>query len=191
MTQPRAKTSGIWTKSRRIFPWIQFQPGETTFAQGLACLVVTVVLTHVVMGWFLAVVTAPLTILAIIRGIGAARAPGRITGRQWAGAGLLLLGMPILGLMAFTAASLSTQLALAGKGHTIAAENFSIMSSGILSWSLVTSLVPAIILSSGLPFWTNWPQRRRRIWTVIFLTIPLITFALHQILAAIGAPLTA
>jgi hypothetical protein len=191
MNRYRSKLAGIWSKSWRIFPWMEFNPGETTLGWGLAFLAVNVALNYFVMGWLLAALMSPLTILLLVGGISKSRLPGRLTGRQWVAAGLWLLGIFTLSLSAYTSASLSYQLAMESKSQAYSAKNLTGFGFVTLAWCGVGSFFSVRFLSSALSFWTHWPPTRIRTWRRIFLAFPFITLLIHQFLAALGGPLTA
>ncbi|MSU62828.1 MAG: hypothetical protein EXS31_10595 [Pedosphaera sp.] len=177
--QPNA--SDIWSKSWRIF-----QPGEAMLASGFVFLVVTVALMLFVMVGLLAVITVPFALILLSLGIIRARDNAAPTGRQWAGLGLLLLGTAALCVVAFNAASLSYKLAIHVQRPLFPVPSFLEWVLHLGSW-----LIPALLMSAGLSFWTNWSPRRRRVWCVIILIVPLAAFLLHRYLASLGWPLTA
>jgi hypothetical protein len=191
MNQSRSKRLGIWNKTWRIFPWIEFYPGESTLAWGLSFLALTAAVGHFVMFWLLTALTAPVSILLLVRGFGAARGAGRMTRSRWAGVGLLFGGMVFLSLAAETAAAFSYGWALESMGHVHALNGLSLFGTGIWLWCAMSTLFSAMLLTPGLARWTDWPARRIQIWSRIFLAFPLITILLHQLLTALGGPLTA
>lgn len=171
---PAPKTTGL------------FHPGEAKVACGLVFLALTMALFHFVMGLFLAVVPALFAGLCVTDGLAKARNSSAPTGRQWAGIALALLAMGTLVVVAFTAASLSYKLALHAQRPTSPVPSFGEWALNIGSW-----LIPAILMCPGLSLWTNWSPRRRLIWCILILTVPLATLLLHQFLASWGGPLTA
>ena len=172
--EPTPKTRGL------------FHPGEVKLACGLVCLALTMALLHFVMGLFLAALPALFAVLCVAEGLTKPRNSSAPAGRQWAGITLLLLATGALVFVAFTAASLSYKLAFHAQRPTSPVPNLGEWVLNLGSW-----LIPALLMWPGLSLWTNWSRRRRQVWCVIILAIPLITFLLHTLLASWGGPLSA
>lgn len=166
--------------------WVRFKPGELLLAQGITAVMVTAVFTHFVMGWLLAVMTAPLALILLSNAVIRARDSSAPAGRQWAGIGLLLVGCVAILLVAFNACSLSYKLALHAQRPTSPVPNLRAWVLNLGSWP-----IPALLLGTGLSLWTNWSPRRRLGWCVIILAVPLAALLLHRFLAVLGGPLTA
>ena len=163
-----------------------FRPGEVKLACGLVLLAVTMALMHFVMGFVLAVVPALLAGLCVADDVTRARDSSAPAGRQWAGIALVLLAMGMLVVVAFTVASLSYKLALRAQRPMAPVPNLGEWVLNLGSW-----LIPASLMCPGLSLWTNWSLRRRLIWCVLILAVPLATLLLHTLLAFWGGPLTA
>ncbi len=172
--------------------WVLFKPGELPLTLSMAALMGTVVFTHFVMGWILALLTAPLALALLLLGIIRARDSSAPAGRQWAGIGLLLLGAVALFVVAYMAASLSGKLALHAQRPEFAARYFGPV-PGVREWTLNMGswLIPVLLIGPGLTLWTNWSPVRRLVWCVVILAIPPAVLWVHQNLAALGGPLTA
>ena len=163
-----------------------FHPGEVKLACGFVFLALTLALIHFVMGLFLAAVPALFAGLCVADGITKARNSFAPAGRQWAGIALVLLALAALVVVAFTAASLSYKLALRAQRPMAPVPNLGEWVLNLGSW-----LIPASLMCPGLSLWTNWSLRRRLIWCVLILAVPLATLLLHTLLAFWGGPLTA
>lgn len=168
--------AGDWSKSRRIF-----HPGEAMLAWGLVFLAVTAAARYAVMGNFLIVLPAPFAAVLLACGVIRSRNSSAPVGRQFAGFGLVLLGLGALGVAAFMGASLSAKLAFHVHRPTVPVPSLS-------EWMrfFVICPIPALLIGGGLSFWTNWSSRRRLRWCVIVLAFPLATLLLHRILVARG-----
>jgi hypothetical protein len=168
--------AGDGSKSRRIF-----HPGEAMLAWGLVFLAVTAAVRYAVMGHFLIVLPSPFAAVLLAFGVIRSRNRSATVGRQFAGFGLVLLGLGALGVAAFMGASLSGQLAFHAHRPTAPVPNL-----WDWAWFAGSCLIPALLMGPGICFWTNWSSRRRFRWCVILLAFPLATLLLHRILVARG-----
>ena len=168
--------AGDGSKSRRIF-----HPGEATLAWGLVFLAVTAAVRYAAMGNFLIVLPAPFAAVLLAFGVIRSRNSSAPVGRQFAGFGLLLVGLGALGVAAFLGASISAKLAFHVHRPTVPVPSLS-------EWMqfLVICPIPALLIGRGLSFWKNWSSRRRLRWCFIVLAFPLATLLLHRILVARG-----
>ena len=150
------------------------KPGEISFVLGLFLLVWAAGLFPSVMVWMLgAVFIAPPAALLLISGVFRSRGRGGQGSRR--ALGLLLL---CCGLMALAYAALAGS-ALA---YRIAQPQAGIPPSWTTPWLVVRWVLPTPFLWFGLHFWTDWPEPRRRGWTLAFLAVPLATGAVHRTL---------
>ena len=168
--------AGDGSKSRRIF-----HPGEALLAWGLIFLAVTAAVRYAVMGNFLVVLPALVAAVLLALGVLRARDSSTPVGRQFAGFGLLLLGLGTLGVAAFMGASLSAKLAFHVRRPTAP-----IPSLWEWAWLIGSGLIATLLMGPGMWFWTNWSSRRRLGWCVIFVALPLAALLLHRILLARG-----
>jgi len=155
--------------------------GEAVLAFGLVFLAVTVAARHAVMGNFLVMLPAPFAAALLAIGIIRTRDSSAPAGRQYAGFGLLLGGLGVLGVAAFLAASLSVKLALHVHRPIVPVPS-------LWEWTRFVGvcLIPALLIGPGLAFWTNWSSGRRIGWCVVILLFPSAMLILHRTLVAIG-----
>lgn len=168
--------AGDGSKSRRIF-----HPGEAMLAWGLVFLAETAAWRYAVMGNFISVPPATFAAVLLAFGVIRSRNSSAPVGRQFAGFGLVLLGLGALGVAAFMGASLSLKLAFDVQRSTAPVPS-------LWEWARFVGicLIPAMLMGPGMWFWTNWSSRRRLRWCVIVLAFPLGVLLLHRILVARG-----
>lgn len=136
-------------------------------AWGLALLMLSVSLSISVMMWIVALFTLPFAVLLL--GVAAIQTRNRAasTLRQFAGFGLLLLG-----LVALTAAAV---------GGTISATG---VEAGI--WVAGSWPIAPLLIGPGLRLWTGWLTGRRLKWCLVAWLFPFGTLLLQQTLVAMG-----
>jgi hypothetical protein len=123
-------------------------------------LIGSVVFIHFVMGWLLALPMAALAMILLLIGVISARDRSATAGRQCAGIGLLLVGMIVLFVSAFMAASVSLVLAISVQQPEFAASHRG-PSSGIGQFLGFWGgwLLAPLLMNVGLSLWTNWSAR--------------------------------
>ncbi|HAB19963.1 MAG TPA: hypothetical protein PLX89_03430 [Verrucomicrobiota bacterium] len=185
-----ASNNSIWVKSWRVLPWKKLQPGEGMLAWGLAFLAITLALTHFVMGFFLAVWPAPIALTLLALGVTRVVGGSSNSGRKAAGTALLLLGFFALAVVAYHACALSYKIALHALRPAYATQS---LGGSFSEWGrfLGSCLIPVLLIGPGLWLGTDWSRGRRVGWCVVVLLFPVMVLLVHQILAALGGPLTA
>jgi hypothetical protein len=167
-------------------------PGEMLLGCGLVAVIGSVVFIHFVMGWLLAAPMAVLAMILLLAGIVRARDRSAPADRQWTGIGLLLPGMIVLLVSAFMAASVSLEMAMRVQQPQFSAwHHGSIPRIGQFLGLWGGWLFAPLIINLGLSSWTNWSVRRRVCWCLIIPGVPPSVLVVHQVLSALGGPLTA
>ena len=168
------------------------KPGELLLGFGLMAVIGSVVFIHFVMGWLLAAPMATLAMILLLIGVISARDRSATAGRLGAGIGLLLPGMIVLFVSAFMAASFSLELAIGVQQPQFAARHRG-SNPGIGQFLGLWGgwLLAPLLMNCGLSLWTNWSTQRRVCWCLIIFAVPPSALILHQILTALGGPLTA
>jgi hypothetical protein len=168
------------------------RPGELRFGQGLVAVIGSVVFIHFAMGLVLAVPMAVAAMVLLLVGVIEARDSSAPAGRQCAGIVLLLLGMAVLLVVSFMAASVSLHLALSAQ-HPEHATRYTGSLPGAGEYLRLGGgwLIAPLLMGPGLAFWTNWRPRRRFGWCLFLFVVPLLALLAHQILAKLGGSLGA
>jgi hypothetical protein len=100
--------------------------------------------------------------------------------------------MIVLFVSAFMAVSVSLILAISVQQPQFATRHHgSIQGIGQFLGLWGGWLFAPFLIHFGLSWWTNWSTRRRVCWCLIILGVPPSALVLHQILTALGGPLTA
>ena len=160
--------------------------GEVFLAFGTAALVLTLAVTHLVMGFYLAIVPGALAFVFLSAGSFMAR--NRTSSGETLPVGLLLLfaGFSIIIITGFQASRLSYRAALAEMRPSLAP-----LTLGDWLFAAVTWFLPIGFIAPGLKRWTDWTPGRRLFWCLISFFVPLAIFIVHQILVARGFAITA
>ena len=163
-----------------------FQRGEIPLAFGMAFLTLTLAVFHFVMGVFLAVIPALITVPLLVAGMLRARDTAGLLGRQLGGAALLLAGMAVLSVVMFKSCGLSYQLAIHEFRPTVSAP-------APTEWLALSGMwfLPILCVYPGISLWTNWGLCRRAFWCSVVVAASPAVIVVHQTLAALGFPLTA
>jgi len=183
------ESAGIGSKSWRIF-----HPGEAMLAWGLVFLVTSFGVFPSVMTYFLALWTLPPASLLLVVGVVRARNNSASGIRQFAGFGLLLLGLVALSAAALVGTYLSYQLALPSYNLAHQIQRPGEPVPGVWDWArfVGTCLIPVVLIGPGLRLWTDWARSRRVGWCAVILLFPLTALLLHRTFVAIGfLPLSA
>ena len=161
--------------------WRIFHPGEAMVAWGFVCLLASFGVYPSVMTWFLALWTLPLASVLLLMGVLRARDSAASAAEQFAGFGLLLLGVVALGAAALAGTNLSYKLAFHVQRPTSQVPN-------LWEWARFAGScpIPVLLICPGLRLWTDWSRSRRIGWCAVMLLFPVIAMLLHRTLAAIG-----
>jgi len=168
------------------FPSAWLHRGEILLACGLLFFALTIAVTHFVMGVFLAVIPAIITLPLLVTGVLRSRDPVGRTGRQLGGALLLILGMGLLVVAVARSCALSWQLALHDLRPTAPAPTPQQWLALAATW-----FPPALCVFAGSSLWTGWTWSRRVFWCGVTVAVSPAAVILHQMLARLGFPITA
>jgi len=162
------------------------QRGEILLAFGAILFVLTMALTHFVMGIFLAVIPGALALAFLAAGATRARNPAGKIDQCAIGFLLLFAGFCVLAVVGFQACDLSYREAFHHLRPSSPPPALSQWAKAGITW-----LLPVAFILPGLRYWTNWSPRRRLVWSIFTFTIPVAIIIAHQILTQLGFPLTA
>lgn len=160
------------------------KPGEINLALGIGAMILATGLFPSVMIWMLAVfLVAPVALVLMANGVIRSRGS---EGKGW---------RPVLGLFLFVVGLIGlVDAALAGSSMSfrISRPQDVVPPSWSTPWILIRWILPLPFLWVGMKNWTNWSERRRWVWEVIFLMVPVISGGLHRSLVVAGLlPLSA
>lgn len=177
------ESARIPADSRRIF-----YPGEAMLAWGFVCLLASFGAYPSVMTWLLALWTLPLASVLLLIGVLRARDNSASAAEQFAGFGLLLLGVGALGAAALAGTNLSYRLALPAYNLAHEIQRPTGPLPGFAEWARFAGIcpVPPLLIGPGIRLWTDWTLGRLIGWCVVILVFPVIALLLHRFLVATG-----
>jgi hypothetical protein len=162
------------------------RPGGLALCLGLLFLAMTIALSHVVMGAFLAVIPASMALPRL--GIALLRTCDRAASwdRQLRGALLLLLAMGMLVVVTVHSCAIAYHLGLHQARPTFLAPSMEGWFTIAATW-----LLPAVFAYPGCSLWASWSGCRLSFWCAGAFATPAAAVQIQQTLPKLGFAPTA